>query len=219
MDALLWAGRGFRPNASSASSPPLAARSMLPGSRCCRAAIPSRAGCRSQPRRLTAIRAMYSSAPGNCAGGQRRIGARPARQPPAARAPPARSRKMGRGTAGQCPRRFAAGDPRGAVRIAAEIDDAFDPGADISDASLGLRDDYTSLIWLGGTEALWNLGERHCRRRCSIAMARRRRPRRPARRASTGPVAPPPRARCGRGEPLFRDGRPLSRPLLWSAGA
>ncbi len=53
----------------------------------------------------------------------------------------------------------AAGDPRGAVRIAANVDDAFDPGADISNASLGLRDDYTSLVWLGGTEALWNLGE------------------------------------------------------------
>ena len=52
-----------------------------------------------------------------------------------------------------------AGDPRGAVRIAASVDDAFDPGADISAASLGLRDDYTSLVWLGGTEALWDLGE------------------------------------------------------------
>lgn len=53
----------------------------------------------------------------------------------------------------------AAGDPRGAVRIAASVDDAFDPGADISNASLGLRDDYTSLVWLGGTEALWDLGD------------------------------------------------------------
>ena len=51
------------------------------------------------------------------------------------------------------------GDARSAVRIAASIDDAFDPGADISAASLGLRDDYTSLVWLGGTEALWDLGE------------------------------------------------------------
>lgn len=50
-----------------------------------------------------------------------------------------------------------AGDARSAVRIAAGIDDAFDPAEDIRDLSLGLRDDYTSLMWLGGTQALWNL--------------------------------------------------------------
>ena len=50
-------------------------------------------------------------------------------------------------------------DARSAVRIAASVDDAFDPGTDISAASLGLRDDYTSLVWLGGTKALWDLGE------------------------------------------------------------
>lgn len=44
-----------------------------------------------------------------------------------------------------------------AVRIAASIDDAFAPGIDISDGSFRLRDDYTSLMWLGGTKALWNL--------------------------------------------------------------
>lgn len=44
-----------------------------------------------------------------------------------------------------------------AVRIAASIDDAFPPGTDISKASFRLRDDYTSLMWLGGTKALWNL--------------------------------------------------------------
>jgi soluble lytic murein transglycosylase len=51
----------------------------------------------------------------------------------------------------------SAGDPRSAVRIAQGIDQAFAPGADISAMELGLRDDYTSLVWLGGTQALWNL--------------------------------------------------------------
>jgi len=51
-----------------------------------------------------------------------------------------------------------AGDARSAVRIAAGIDDAFDPGEDIRNLSFGLRDDYTSLMWLGGTQALWNIG-------------------------------------------------------------
>jgi soluble lytic murein transglycosylase len=45
-----------------------------------------------------------------------------------------------------------------AVLLASKIDDAFAPGADISAASFRLRDDYTSLMWLGGTKALWSLG-------------------------------------------------------------
>ena len=44
-----------------------------------------------------------------------------------------------------------------AVRIASSIDDAFAPGTDISKLSYKLRDDYTSLMWLGGTKALWEL--------------------------------------------------------------
>jgi soluble lytic murein transglycosylase len=51
------------------------------------------------------------------------------------------------------------GDPRSAVRIAASVDDAFEPGTEISKLSLGLRDDYTSLVWLGGTDALWDLSD------------------------------------------------------------
>jgi soluble lytic murein transglycosylase len=43
--------------------------------------------------------------------------------------------------------------------IAARIDDAFVPGAEISDKAYKLRDDYTSLMWLGGTKALWDLGD------------------------------------------------------------
>ena len=46
-----------------------------------------------------------------------------------------------------------------AVRIASSVDDAFAPGTDISRTSYRLRDDYTSLVWLGGTKALWSLGE------------------------------------------------------------
>ncbi len=52
-----------------------------------------------------------------------------------------------------------AGSAGAAQRIAASIDDAFAPGADISDKSYSLRDDYTSLMWLGGTKALWELGD------------------------------------------------------------
>ena len=51
-----------------------------------------------------------------------------------------------------------AADAASAVRIAQAIDDAFAPGADVSRTSFDLRDDYTSLMWLGGTKALWSLG-------------------------------------------------------------
>jgi soluble lytic murein transglycosylase len=53
--------------------------------------------------------------------------------------------------------RSAGSDP--AVRIAASIDDGFAPGEDISRLSFMVRDDYTSLMWLGGTKALWDLGD------------------------------------------------------------
>jgi soluble lytic murein transglycosylase len=50
-------------------------------------------------------------------------------------------------------------DASSAVRIAGSIDDAFAPGTDVSRQTYGIRDDYTSLMWLGGTRALWNLGD------------------------------------------------------------
>lgn len=52
----------------------------------------------------------------------------------------------------------ATGNGRAAVRIAAKIDDAFDPGEDISRLSFALRDNYTSLTWLGGRAALTETG-------------------------------------------------------------
>ncbi len=45
-----------------------------------------------------------------------------------------------------------------AVRIALSVDDAFAPGTDVSRMGFKLRDDYTSLVWLGGTKALNSLG-------------------------------------------------------------
>ncbi|WP_133365510.1 lytic transglycosylase domain-containing protein [Qipengyuania sediminis] len=46
-----------------------------------------------------------------------------------------------------------------AARIAASADDIFLPGATAGETSFKLRDDYTSLMWLGGTKALWELGD------------------------------------------------------------
>jgi soluble lytic murein transglycosylase len=50
-------------------------------------------------------------------------------------------------------------DGRTAMEIAGRIDDAFAPGTDISRLGFGLRDNYTSLMWLAGTKALNSLGE------------------------------------------------------------
>jgi soluble lytic murein transglycosylase len=48
---------------------------------------------------------------------------------------------------------------RDAQKIAARIDDGFAPGTDISSLEYKIRDDYTSLMWLGGTKALWENGD------------------------------------------------------------
>ncbi|MEY4238683.1 MAG: hypothetical protein RL339_1284, partial [Pseudomonadota bacterium] len=38
-------------------------------------------------------------------------------------------------------------------------DETFPPGTDVSAQSFAIRDDYTSLMWLGGTKALYELGD------------------------------------------------------------
>lgn len=63
------------------------------------------------------------------------------------------------GFVGEMLRLARTADSRSAQRIAASVDDLFAPGADISGMSYRLRDDYTSLMWLGGTQALWSLGD------------------------------------------------------------
>ena len=50
-------------------------------------------------------------------------------------------------------------DAASAVQIATGSDDMFAPGADVSRQSFAIRDDYTSLMWLGGTKALSTLGD------------------------------------------------------------
>ncbi len=63
------------------------------------------------------------------------------------------------GFVGEMLRLAKTADARSAQRIASSVDDIFPSGADISGMSYRLRDDYTSLVWLGGTKALWNLGD------------------------------------------------------------
>ncbi len=44
-----------------------------------------------------------------------------------------------------------------AYAIASQVDDALPPGADVAAMGLGIRDDYTSLVWLAGTVAMQKL--------------------------------------------------------------
>lgn len=44
-----------------------------------------------------------------------------------------------------------------AYRIASRLDDAYAPGVDVRDRPIGERDDYTSLAWLAGTTAFYQL--------------------------------------------------------------
>jgi soluble lytic murein transglycosylase len=47
------------------------------------------------------------------------------------------------------------GDPSSIVALATHAQDGFAPGADIARQPFGVRDDYTTLMWLGATTALW----------------------------------------------------------------
>ncbi len=51
------------------------------------------------------------------------------------------------------------GGSRQAAQIAGSVDDLFPANTDVSKGAFKLRDDYTSLMWLGGTKALWSLGD------------------------------------------------------------
>ncbi|WP_257558240.1 lytic transglycosylase domain-containing protein [Sphingobium sp. CFD-2] len=46
-----------------------------------------------------------------------------------------------------------------AYGIASRLDDAYAPGTDVSSRPIGERDDYTSLAWLAGSTAFYNLGK------------------------------------------------------------
>ncbi|MBS0255414.1 MAG: lytic transglycosylase domain-containing protein [Proteobacteria bacterium] len=50
-------------------------------------------------------------------------------------------------------------DARSAVAIAEKIDDAFPPRTELPRLIFPIRDDYTSLMWLGGTLALYQLND------------------------------------------------------------
>ncbi|MEL7197412.1 MAG: lytic transglycosylase domain-containing protein [Pseudomonadota bacterium] len=56
-------------------------------------------------------------------------------------------------------RAAAAANVADTVRIASKTEDLFAPGIDVSEGSFKLRDQYTDLMWKGGTNALWRQGD------------------------------------------------------------
>lgn len=46
-----------------------------------------------------------------------------------------------------------------AITVAMNAQNGFAPGTDIARQPFGVRDDYTSLMWLGATQALWSMGD------------------------------------------------------------
>lgn len=52
----------------------------------------------------------------------------------------------------------SAGQSQLAYSIASKVDDAYDPTVEVRDRPLGERDDYTSLVWLAGSTAYYQLG-------------------------------------------------------------
>lgn len=51
------------------------------------------------------------------------------------------------------------GNSQLAYDIASKVDDAYDPQVEVRDRPIGERDDYTSLVWLAGTTAYYQLGQ------------------------------------------------------------
>jgi soluble lytic murein transglycosylase len=49
------------------------------------------------------------------------------------------------------------GGPSDTLHISMSASEGFPPGADVSQQNFAVRDDYTSLMWLGATTALWQL--------------------------------------------------------------
>jgi soluble lytic murein transglycosylase len=153
VDALLWSGDAAQaarwlPYSSAASRPLLAARlALVQGS------DPASQGLAVPATAMTDPGYVYNLAQRYRSGGQANVAARLLDDRPRAAKVPLDQRKW----ISMLLAAARAGSASSAVQIASSIDDAFEPGADVSLTSFRIRDDYTSLMWLGGTKALWEL--------------------------------------------------------------
>ncbi|MDP5103790.1 MAG: lytic transglycosylase domain-containing protein [Erythrobacter sp.] len=155
MDSLLWQGKADAAsrqavNLAEADRPMALARiALLRGSQPEAAGLTVPAGADSDPgyvfNRVKQLRASGQNWEAAQAFANRPVFNRPARDPEA--------------FVGDLLSLAKASGARDAVRVASRTDDLFAPGTDLSALSFTLRDRYTDLMWLGGTKALWDLGD------------------------------------------------------------
>lgn len=155
MDALLWAGAGAQAErqllyVSPAKRMTFAARLGLVNGK-----DPAAAGIVLPPEVMQDAGYVYNRSRMLRTGGQSSAAAALLAARPRLPAPPREPRKW----VGELLAVARSADANSAVRIAGSIDDTFAPGTDVSGQSYAIRDDYTSLMWLGGTKALWSLGD------------------------------------------------------------
>jgi soluble lytic murein transglycosylase len=155
MDALLWQGKAdaaarHAVNLTEADRPLAIARiALLRGSRPEAAGLAVPAGAEAEPGYVFNL-VKHLRASGQSGEAARVFAGRPAFARPALDP---------EGFVGDLLALAKASGARDAVRIAARTDDLFAPGTDVSAMSFTLRDRYTDLMWLGGTRALWDLGD------------------------------------------------------------
>ena len=155
MDALLWSGATAQAERQLSYTSPtrratFAARlAMVQGSDPAAAGVMAGSDAQSDPGYIY-NRARYLRSKGQSSTAASLLALRPR-----AAAPPREPRKW----VAELLSAARAADASSAMRIAAGVDDMFAPGTDVSRQSFAIRDDYTSLMWLGGTRALWSLGD------------------------------------------------------------
>lgn len=155
MNALLWAGATAAAQRQSALVSPAAAPSLLARLAMLSGQDPLATGLPAGPAQLTDPGWLYNrSRMLRGAGRMSEAVSLLASHPPIA-APPLDPRKW----IGELLTVAQGAGADGAAQIAATIDQAFPAGTDVSQQSFPIRDDYTSLMWLGGTKALWSLGD------------------------------------------------------------
>lgn len=155
MDALLWQGKADAAarqlmNLAEADRPLAQARlALLRGTRPEAAGIPVPAGANADPgyifNLVKFLRASGQNAEAARVFTMRPDFARPALDPEA--------------FVGELLSLAKASGARDAAAIASRTGDLFAPGTDLSATSFTLRDRLTDLAWLGGTRALWELGD------------------------------------------------------------
>ena len=154
MDALLWAGATAQAERQIAYVSPAARMGFMARLGMANGSDPASAGITPPANALNDAGYVYSRSRYLRSSGQTNAAIYLAATRPRLAKPPFDTRKW----VGEQLAVARKADAASTVRIAAMIDDTFPAGTDVSRQSYNIRDDYTSLMWLGGTMALNALG-------------------------------------------------------------